>query len=81
MSGVDRSSPAGPHSVVQNTAATRTATGESPVLEPYSQGSSTLLLNSSRVTNSAMVSSGSVHPGAAANDNAIGNSAAITGPT
>ena len=80
VSGVDRSSPTGPHSVVQTTAATRTAIGESPVLEPYSHGSSTLLLNSSRLTNSAMVSSGGVHPGATANDRAMGNSAASTGP-
>ena len=36
---------------------------------------------SSRITNSAMVNSGSVQPGATANDRAIGNSAAIIGPT
>jgi hypothetical protein len=66
--------------VVQKTTAMMTATGDSPVLEPYSHGSSTLLLNISRVTNSAMVNSGSVQPGSTANDSAIGNSAAITGP-
>ena len=47
VSGVARISPTGPHSSVQNTAARMIATGESPVLEPYSQGSTMLLLTSS----------------------------------
>ena len=48
VSGVDRSSPTGPQSQVQKIAATMMASGERPVREPYSQGSMTLLLISSR---------------------------------
>src|SRR3954447_23986350 len=81
VSGVASRTPTGPHSVIQKTAAAMIATGDSPVLLPYSQGSSTLLLNSSSTTNNPMVRSGSVQPGDTANDRTIGNSEDTTGPT
>ena len=81
VSGVASSTPTGPQSVIQKTAAAMIASGESPVLLPYSQGSSTLLLNSSSTMKSPIVSSGSVQPGDTANDRMIGNSDEITGPT
>ena len=39
--GPDKISPTGPHSQLQNTAATSRANGEMPVLRPHSNGSAT----------------------------------------
>src|SRR5262245_41488304 len=80
VSGVDSSSPTGPHSHVQNTADTSTATVDSPVLEPYSHGSTTLLLISSTTTNNAAVSTNWRKPGNAPIETISGNDAPIHGP-
>src|SRR5687767_8486411 len=80
VNGVARSNPTGPHSQVQNTAATRTATGDTPVFLPYSDGSTTLLVKSSRAINSPNVRMGATQPVEIARDRPIGIDAAIHGP-
>jgi hypothetical protein len=57
------------------------AIGDSPVLEPYSQGSTTLLISNSRPANRAMAISGFVQPGSPATAMMIGMPAATAGPT
>src|SRR5678810_38618 len=81
VSGVDRNKPIGPHSQLQNTAATITANDDTPVLEPYSQGSTRLLLINSSVTNNPIVHAAMAQPGSTAIANPIGIIHAITGPT
>src|SRR3970040_2504983 len=81
VNGVARRSPTGPHNHIQKMAATSTATADTPVFLPYSQGSRMLLLMSSSTTNSQMVSSGANQPVETANDRLIGIAAAIHGPT
>src|SRR5690349_14175286 len=80
VSGVASSSPTGPHRNVQNTAETRMATVDIPVLEPYSHGSMRLLLASSMMTNIAPVAKNAPNPWNTANDTASGNAAATHGP-
>src|SRR6185437_8440646 len=74
--GVERNSPTGPHSMVQKIAAIMIASDDRPVLEPYSQGSTTLLLISSATRNRPATQNSIVQPGSTA----IGNSAAMKGP-
>ena len=81
VKGVARISPAGPHSAVHTTADTMMASGDKPVLAPYSQGSMRLLLTSSSVTTRAKVQPSICQPGSTAKASANGNAAAITGPT
>ena len=71
----------GPHSAVQNVAAMMMARVDSPVLLPYSQGSTMLLLTSSSTNTSASVHISMSQPGATANARASGNTAATSGPT
>ncbi len=78
--GVANSNPGSPHSQVQNTAAISTATADIPVFLPYNQGSITLLLKSSKTTNSAIVMAGGNQPAEIAIDRLIGMAAAIHGP-
>ena len=78
--GVDSISPIGPHSAVQNMAARISDSVDTPVLEPYSQGSMRLLLISSSVAMSATVHSTMSQPGSTANAMATGNTAPIIGP-
>ena len=52
-----------------------------PVLEPYSHGSITLLLNNSRTMKRESVNTGAVHDGATVKEINTGNDAAIHGPT
>src|SRR5687768_18323206 len=80
VNGVASNSPTGPHSHSQKTAATRIATGDTPVFLPYSQGSRTLLLKSSRAMNSPTVRMGANQPVEMAIDRPIGIAAAIHGP-
>src|SRR5688572_33065780 len=60
--GVDSTSPSGPHSQAQITAARITATPDRPTLWPYRSGSMTLLLSSSTTMNSAATDRGCVQP-------------------
>ena len=80
VSGVERMSPTGPHSHVQNTAATMSAIGVTPVLELYSQGSIRLLLSSSRIMKRPIASNGIVQLGETASESVIGSAAPIQGP-
>src|SRR5689334_17878851 len=81
VKGVDRNNPIGPQSQLQKTAAMMTANEETPVLEPYNQGSTRLLLISSSVTNKPTVHAAIAQPGSTAMANPIGIRHAITGPT
>ncbi|MOA10049.1 hypothetical protein D3C78_1299200 [compost metagenome] len=70
----------GPHSVVQNVAATMMDSVDSPVLAPYSQGSTTLLLITSSNRIKASVPRNMFQPGSTANASASGNTAETSGP-
>ncbi len=80
VSGVDMMSPTGPHSAAQKVAATMSDSADSPVLEPYSQGSMTLLLTSSSSTMRPSVHSTRSQPGSTAKARVSGNAAAMNGP-
>src|SRR5215207_5606132 len=80
VSGVASSKPTGPHNHIQKTAASITATADTPVFLPYSQGSNRLLLNSSSATNRPTVQMVGAQPGENASDSPIGSRAAIQGP-
>src|SRR5215470_13112564 len=80
-SGVDKISPTGPQIHVQNVAEIMTATGVTPVLRPYSRGSSTCPTSGSSTTNKAIVQSTIDQPGSTAMAKAIGNAAARNAPT
>ncbi|NNJ26366.1 hypothetical protein LzC2_24490 [Planctomycetes bacterium LzC2] len=81
VSGMARIKPTGPHSHSQNVAAASTPIVDTPVPDPYSHGSMTLLLISSSRTNIPTTSSGWLQPSDTTTDRAIGKSAAIHGPT
>ena len=81
VSGVDSTSPTGPHSAVQNVAATISDMADRPVLAPYSQGSTRLLLMSSSTTMRASTQATIVHPGSTAKASSSGNTAPTSGPT
>jgi hypothetical protein len=55
VSGVESKSPKGPHSQVQNDAATTTATGERPALRPQTNGSTTCPVSGSTTANKITV--------------------------
>jgi hypothetical protein len=79
VSGVGRMSPTRPQSHVQNTAAmiNNQTIEVTPVLEPYSQGSVTLLRSSSSTMKRPMVSNGIVQLlGETASESATGIAAA-----
>src|SRR5690606_26167552 len=80
VSGVASSKPIGPHSVVQKMAARMIATAEMLVLDPYSHGSTKLLLTISMTTTSPSVSRNVVQPGSTATASSSGNDADSTGP-
>ena len=80
VKGVESSSPTPPQSHVQNVAATITAAGESPVVEPYSHGSRALPVSDSNTTNSPAVSSTGHHESDDASANASGAAALIHTP-
>src|SRR5690348_9350090 len=80
VSGVESSRPIGPHSHVQKTAATSTAIGETPVLEPITLGSTTLLTNSFVPTDIATLTRKPPYPGNAAHASASGTAAPSHGP-
>src|SRR5262245_32778430 len=61
--GVARIKPTGPHSQVQNAAATNTPTGDTPVPLPNNNGSTMLAVGSSSNRNKPNASKGSVQPG------------------
>jgi hypothetical protein len=65
----------------QKTAATRIASEEIPVCEPYSHGSTTLAVINSRTMNRPKIKRTWVQPGKTASAMAIGNAAAIRVPT
>ena len=81
VSGVAMIRPIGPHSAVQNVADTISDMADSPVLVPYSNGSTMLLLTSSSTTISATVHSTMSQPGSTAKASDIGNTADSIGPT
>src|SRR5262245_25199801 len=81
VSGVDNTSPSGPHNHVQNAAATSSATSDTPTLWPYNHGSTTLEITSSRHKNKPNTSSGGVKPGKTATLNTSGNAHATHAPT
>src|SRR5580693_1644329 len=81
VKGVDNTSPGSPQISVQNTAATKMASGESPTWAPYSGGSTKFATANSNARKSPAVSSEWCHPGKTANDSTIGINAAIGGPT
>ncbi len=66
VSGVDTSSPIGPQIQLQKIAATTTDSGDSPVLWPYSCGSTTCEETSSTAAKRPSVSSISDQPGSTA---------------
>src|SRR6476659_2723307 len=76
VKGVANRRPTGPHNQSQKTAATKIATGDTPVCFPYSHGAKTLPLISSSATNNPSVRIGAAQPGVAS-DNASGIAAAI----
>src|SRR3982750_3005875 len=80
VSGVDSSSPIGPQSHVQKTAATSTASVDMPVLDPYSSGSTAWLTMSSIVTKSATVAKKTLLCSKNPNATTIGPAAPIHGP-
>src|SRR3990170_3624882 len=80
VSGVDKTSPMGPHSAVQNVADATTATGDKPVLCPYTIGSITCPTTGSTTINSANVQSSMVQLGSTATESTSGNAAAMTAP-
>jgi hypothetical protein len=77
---VDSSSPKGPHSQVQNEAATTMATGESPALRPHTSGSTIWPVNGSTTANSATVHIAMVQSLPTAAASAMGSAAASTAP-
>ena len=81
VNGVDTIRPTGPHSQLQNIAATTTDSGDIPVVWPYSSGSTSWLAISSTITNSAKVAIASVHPGSTAAPSSTEKKAAIHTPT
>src|SRR4051812_28241438 len=81
VSGVASTSPGAPQSHVQKTAATMRAMAETPVLDPYSIGSITLLLSSSITTKSATVRRKGVQLVEAAIERMSGKAEAIHAPT
>src|SRR5689334_797643 len=78
--GVESKSPIGPQSQVQKTADTRTAIGDTPVLEPRTFGSTAWLTTISMPTNIARVTKNTPLPGNAANAKARGTAAPSQGP-
>jgi hypothetical protein len=78
---VERSRPIGPQSQVQKIAAAIIATGESPVLAPYSQGSTALLLINSITISIPPVQTSVSQPGSTAMASASGKKAEMIGPT
>ena len=66
--------------VAQKVAATMSDSADSPVLDPYSQGSMTLLLTSSSSTMRPIVHSTRSQPGSTAKARVSGNAAAMNGP-
>src|SRR5579859_2820679 len=80
VNGVESSSPIGPHSHVQNTADTSTASADIPVDAPYQYGSTNWLTTSSRIANSTTVPMNTSLPENSANDNRSGTAAAIKIP-
>src|ERR1700743_1913110 len=80
VNGVASTSPIGPHKAVQKVADTTTATGESPVLRPYTKGSMTCPTNGSIMKKSAAVQASIDQPGSTATAKTSGNAAEITEP-
>ena len=80
VSGVESSNPTPPHSHVQNVAATMTATGDTPVLDPYRKGSTALLMVSSNSRNNPRTMLTGCQLWKAAIDSASGPAAPIIGP-
>ncbi len=81
VSGVDRISPTGPHSHAQKMAEMTTDTGDSPVLWPYTSGSTICPVTGSTTRNSATVDSAMVQPGSTAAAMVIGSTAEPMAPT
>src|SRR5580692_5266609 len=80
VSGVASTKPTGPHSQVQNDAATMIATGDRPELWPKITGSSTCPANSSRTTNRITVSKSISQPDPTAAASMSGKIAEMNAP-
>ena len=81
VSGVDSSSPTGPHTQIQNSAETSSANDETPVRRPNTNGSMNHAVTKSSVRNSASVCTVSAQPGNVANASDAGISTDSSVPT
>src|ERR1700693_95677 len=81
VNGVETINPTGPHSQLQNIAATTTDSGDRPVVWPYSWGSTSWPAINSTMTNNPRVAIDNVQPGSTAAASTAANNAAIHTPT
>src|SRR5579864_7008972 len=81
VSGVERISPAGPHSVAQNTVVSSSASDEIPVCAPYSSGSSKFAMTNSKMVKSRKTNNGGIQLSKTASESTSGSKPALTDPT
>src|SRR2546423_12114561 len=81
VSGVASTSPIGPQSQVQKAIITSVAASDTPAPRPYSSGSSSMFVITSKTTNRPTTSSGALQLSTTSRLMPNGNSAAIQMPT